>query len=157
MKTLIVYATKYGCTEKCASMLAKKLTGEVELLNLNSGKAQEIGKYDKVIIGGSIYIGKIQKEVSEFCEKNLTELKNKKIGLFICGMQEGEAIESEIKAGYPESLLTIATAKACFGGEFILSNMKFLDKLIVKNITKTNKDVSKIYEENINSFAEQMN
>lgn len=34
MNTLIVYATKYGCTEKCTSLLSKKLTGKVELCNL---------------------------------------------------------------------------------------------------------------------------
>ena len=32
--TLIVYATKYVCTENCAQMLRKKLNGNVDLYNI---------------------------------------------------------------------------------------------------------------------------
>jgi hypothetical protein len=38
MNTLIVYATKYGCTEKCAVILSEKLTGKVDLCNLKGVK-----------------------------------------------------------------------------------------------------------------------
>lgn len=101
MNTLIVYSTKYGCTEKCASILSKKLMGKVELCNLKIGSIPNLSEYDKVIIGGSIYIGKIQKEVSEFCSRNLDVLKDKKIGLFICAMQKDDAIETEINTAFP--------------------------------------------------------
>jgi hypothetical protein len=39
--------------------------------------------FDKVVNGDSIYISKIQKEVTEFCSSNLNALKEKKVGLFI--------------------------------------------------------------------------
>ena len=34
MKTLIIYSTKYGCTEKRVKTLSERLTGEVELINI---------------------------------------------------------------------------------------------------------------------------
>jgi menaquinone-dependent protoporphyrinogen oxidase len=34
MKILITYATRFGCTEKCANKLAEKLTNDVEVINL---------------------------------------------------------------------------------------------------------------------------
>lgn len=157
MNTLIAYATKHGCTEKCASILSEKLTGEVELYNLKEIKNVDISKYDKVIIGGSIYIGKIQKEVSDFSLTRLNQLKEKKVGLFICGMREGKTAETELKDSFPTELYSMATARGVFGGEFIFKKMNFFERLIVKKVSKVEKDVSNISEENINEFAELMN
>jgi len=36
MKTLITYATRFGCTEKCANKLAEKFTNDVEIVNLKN-------------------------------------------------------------------------------------------------------------------------
>jgi len=157
MNTLIVYGTKYGCTEKCASILSKKLTGTVDLYNLKEATSIDISKYGKIIIGGSIYIGKIQKEVSEFCTKNLDKLKEKKIGLFICGMQSGDVLETELNNSYPQELLKGALVKEHFGGEFIMKKMNFIEKVIVKKVSKVDKDTSNILEENINKFAQLIN
>ena len=74
-KTLIAYATKHGSTEECARSLAGKMNSESDLLNLKEKKHVDLNAYDKIIIGGSIYAGRIQIEVSEFCSKNLTELQ----------------------------------------------------------------------------------
>jgi menaquinone-dependent protoporphyrinogen oxidase len=157
MKTLIAYATKYGCTEKCAKALSEKLTGEVRLCNLKTERDIEISEYDKVIVGGSIRIGKIQKEVKEFCSKNLNELLNKKVGLFICCMADNEAAEKQLKDSFPKGLLDNAIVKENFGGEFILQKMNFFDRLIVKKAAKIDKDTSNIYNENIDRFANAMN
>lgn len=156
MSILIVYATKYGCTEKCAKKLSEKLNEEVELCNLNKAKKSNFSDYDKIIIGGSIYIGKIQKQVSEFCQKNLEALKHKKIGLFICGMN-ADGVDTQIRSFYPEELIKNAVIAENFGGEFIFSKMNFLEKVIVKKVSKIDKDTSNILEDNIDKLAEKMN
>ncbi|KAB3532814.1 flavodoxin domain-containing protein [Alkaliphilus serpentinus] len=157
MKTLIVYGTKYGCTEGCAKDLAKEVTGEVELCNLKNSKPADLEKYDKVIIGGSIVMGGIQKEVTEFCSTNLETLKGKKLGLFICCMRDGETAETQFNSAFPKELVEAATIKGYFGGEFILKKMTFIDKLIVKKVAKVSSDTSNILKENIHKFAEKMN
>lgn len=166
MNTLIVYATKYGCTEKCAKILSEKLIRKVDLCNLKGGKSVELSQYDQLIIGGSIYMGKIRKEVSEFCTKNLSVLKEKKIGLFICGMQEGDQAETQLNQSFPEELLVNAVARESFGGEFRFNKMNFMERFIIKMVTKkdqsspavdTKKDISAISEENMNRFVELMN
>lgn len=157
MNTLIVFSTKHGCTEKCVKILYKELKDNVDLVNLNTSKDTNISKYDKVIIGGSIYIGRIQKEVREFCSKYLEELKEKKIGLFICGMQEGDSINTEINQNFPKELIEMATVIKHFGGEFDFSKMNFFEKLIVKIVAKTSSNKSNILNDNINSFAKTMN
>lgn len=157
MKTLIVYATKTGCTEKCAAILAEKLSGEVDLCNLKAAGVPDLTQYEQVIIGGPIRMGRIKKEVSEFCTKNLNLLKQKKIGLFICCMREGEIAEAELNTAFPQELLTIAMAREYFGGEFIFKKLNLLDRLIVKKVAKIDTDTSNILEENINRFIQSLN
>ncbi len=157
MKTLIGFGTKRGCTERCAKTLSEKFDGAVDLINLKEGKNIDISQYDKVIIGGSIYIGKIQKEVSQFCVENLNVLKDKKVGLFICCMGEGEVVEKQLNEAFPQELIENAVAKESFGGEFIFKKMKFFERVIVKKISKIDKDVSNIFDERIDEFASVMN
>ncbi len=157
LKTLIVYSSKYGCTEKCADFLSKELKDKPDIINLKNCKDVNLSLYNKVIIGGSIYMGKIQKEVSDFCSKNLEVLKEKKIGLFICGMQEGDSINTEINQNFPKELIEIATVIKHFGGEFDFSKMSFFEKLIVKIVAKTSSNKSNILKDNITNFAKIMN
>lgn len=165
MKTLIAFATKYGATEKCATILSEKLTGKVDLCNLKEVKDIDLSPYDKVIIGGSIYAGRVRKEAHEFCSKNHHVLKEKKLGLFICGMLDDQA-ETELNHSFSQELLTTAVAKEFFGGEFQFKKMKFMEKFIVKMVSRTDKtrpvidisqDISTISELAINRFANAMN
>lgn len=157
MKTLIIYASKHGFTENCSKLLKDRLPGEVIVVNIKKEIVPDIAYFDNIIIGGSIYMGKIQREISKFCTKNLNVLKEKKIGLFICAMQKGDMAETELNSSFPAELLTHAAVKESFGGEFILKKMNPLERFIVKIVSKTEKDVSAISEENINKFAQLMN
>ncbi|WP_197051395.1 flavodoxin domain-containing protein [Caloranaerobacter azorensis] len=166
MGTLIVYATKYGCTEKCAVILSEKLTGEVDLYNLKTEKVLNLSQYDKVIIGGSIYMGRIQKEISDFCIKNLNLLKEKKIGLFICCMRGGDIAKAQLESSFPRELLYKAVAQEVFGGEFMFKKMSSIERFIVRIVAKldksftvldTSKDMSNVSDKSINRFAQRMN
>jgi menaquinone-dependent protoporphyrinogen oxidase len=153
MKTLIIYATKHGSAESCSKLLKSKLTGEVEIVNIKKDAIPDLSAFDKIIIGGSIYVGKIQKEISSFCSKNLNDLIKKKLGLFICGMNKDSA-ETELNTAFPQELLNSAVSKECFGGEFKLSHMNMLERFMVKVISKTDKDVSMLSDENISRLAQ---
>jgi menaquinone-dependent protoporphyrinogen oxidase len=156
MRTLIVYATKYGCAKKCAEILAGKLDGETVLHDLRSQPAPDPAPYERVVIGGSIYIGKIQKEVTRYCKDHLADLAKKRIGLFICGMAEGENAVKEMKDAFPPELAEMAAARENFGGEFIFGQMSFLHRMIVRKIAKADKDVSKIAVGRIEQFAKAL-
>lgn len=165
MKTLIIYASKHGTTEQCALKLSEKLKGKVEVFNIKNGKTIDFTECDKVIIGGSIYAGKIQKEINKFCLDNLDALKSKKVGLFICCISKNDA-EKQISSSFPQELLNNAVAKQSFGGEFKFNKMNFVEKIIVKMVSKSlaktddrlrnldmKKDISMISEENIIEFS----
>lgn len=157
MSTLIVYASKYGCTEKCANLIAEELNEMADIVNLKKAKNCDPSAYDRVIIGGSIYMGKIQKEVTNFCTKNLDLLKDKRIGLFACGMAEGEEQAAELNANFPAELLELAVAKEFLGGEFLVDKMNFFEKAIIKKVSKITSNQSKLQEENLHKFAREMN
>jgi menaquinone-dependent protoporphyrinogen oxidase len=166
MKTLIVYGSKHGATEKCSKILKDKLHGEVVIINIKKEIIQDMDSFDNIVIGGSIYAGRIQKEIREFCFKNDNTLKNKKIGFFVCCMTEGEKAISQLNDSIPNELISMASAKGHFGGGFTFSKMNFLEKFIIKMVTKKqknvvklnmNKDILNIHEENINKFAGLMN
>lgn len=169
MNTLIIYGSKHGTTGKCAAMLSEKLAGKVDLHDLKLGAAPDLTKYDKVVIGGSIYAGRIQKEIMVFCAQNLNILKGKKLGLFICCMFPNHA-EAQLNSAFPRELLSSAIAKESFGGEMRYSDMNFAEKAITKMVSKVvaknnptfsamemKKDLSMISVENIDKFAQLLN
>ena len=166
MKTLIVYGSKHGNTEKLSKALKDKLNGHVVIVNIKKDVVPNLNSFDNIIIGGSIYAGRIQKEIREFCYKNATLLESKKIGLFVCCMSEGEKAISQLNNSLPSELISMAKVKEHFGGGFTFSKMNFFEKYVIKIVSKKeknaikiniNKDILNIYEENINRFAELMN
>jgi len=152
MSTLIAFATKYGFTKTCAEILAKKLEGKVDICDLRSNHP-DLTKYDKVIIGGSIYAGKIRKPVMSFCSDNQNTLKDKKTGFFICGMAKEDDAQKQLESSFPKELLATAAAKGFFGGECNYDKMNFIEKFIMKKITGSDQSQSRIAEDNITRFA----
>lgn len=157
MNSIIIYASKHGCTERCSNLLAERLNGNVKVVNVINAKSIDLTDYDKIIIGGSIYAGRIQSDIKAFCKNNMEILMNKMVGLFICGMQEGDSAREEIELNFPKELFDKALAIQCFGGEFAIDKMGFMEKVIVKQIAKVTESTSSISEEAIQEFAEAMN
>lgn len=157
MKTLIAYGTKYGFTKKCVDLLKNKLNGDIEIINLKDTKRINLDQFDTVVVGGSIYMGQIRKEVSDFCNDNLNSLQNKKLGLFVCGMREGEEAKEQINTVFPQELISKAIVTSAFGGEFVFKKMNFMEKMVVKKIVKISSDTENLMSNEIEKFANIMN
>ena len=148
MKTAIIFKTKHGTTEKVAYMLAKRLTesgDEVRVIDLAKTKQPHLGSFELVIIGGSIHVGRIQREIKNYAEKNSDMLKTKKLGLYICCMEtDGSKREAEFESAFPDELKKHAIAKSIMGGEFLLEKMNFIERLVVKKLARTRESVHDI-------------
>jgi menaquinone-dependent protoporphyrinogen oxidase len=156
MKTLIVYATTHGCTEKVSMQMKELLGDDVVLANLTNEFSPSLENYDRIIIGGSIHGGQIQKRMKEFCKKNLEILQNKELGLFICCMEEGEIARRQLLSAYPEELHRMARASAYFGGAFDFERMNFLQKMIVKRVTHLKVSTSTVDFDAVRKFTRRM-
>ena len=156
MKVLIAYATKYGTAEKCAKILAEKLNSEVDVIDLKSENI-ELAEYEAVIIGSSVYMGRVRKEARKFCEKRKNELQDKKLAFFLNCMGEGEKAREQIKDNLPEDLIEQAEVTGIFGGEFDFEKMNFFERIIVKKVGGIKESKSNILEDNIDNFAREIN
>lgn len=156
MKTLIAYSTTHGCTEKTALELQSLSPDLIEMVNLKINPDPDLSEFDRIIIGGSIHAGKIQKRVKEFCQKNMEILISKELGLFICCMEEGETAQQQLENAYPEDLRNHAKATGCLGGEFDFERMNLLQKFIVRKVAHVDKSVSRINYPAINEFSNKM-
>jgi menaquinone-dependent protoporphyrinogen oxidase len=157
MKTLIVYATKHGCTEQCAMKIKDDLKGETILVDIKKGKPDNLDSFDAVIVGGSIHAGFIQNQIKKFCQDNLSLLLQKRIGLYICHMEEGEKARKEFEDAFPNELRDHASAHGLFGGALDFDKMNFMEKAILKKVAGVEKSISKIDENNVEGFIEKMN
>lgn len=135
MKTLILYTTKHGTATKCAEQLAKKFPGQVDVMLLSDNHPELTG-YDTVILGGSIYGGKIQKAMRAFCSSYIDTLRRKRLGLFVCCLSTVQA-DASLKASFPSELIAHATATARLGGGYNLGEMGFFEKMSVKGLIKS--------------------
>ncbi len=157
MKSMVIYATKYGCTEKAAKILQSKLEGETLIVNIMKEKVPPLDSYDIVILGGSIYMGKIQKELTNYITGNLPVLLKKRTGLFLCaGSPKVEERAKELAAVFPSELYAHSIGKEVFGYEFNFEKLNFLDKIIMKAVKGDKSNPSDLSEEKIGSFAKAM-
>lgn len=156
MNTLILYASKYGTTGKAAEMLSDKISGEVDRINLKKKSLRSLEGYGRVIIGTSVYAGKVHKEIVGFVAAHEAELKEKEIAFFAC-CASGEKYEDYLKENFPKELLDKALFIRYFGHEEILDQMGFLDRTIFKSVAKIKTDIHDIREDAILEASEILN
>lgn len=156
MKTLILFMSTHGCTINVAHRIAVKLGGDASIVNLKDNPRIQIDDYERIILGGSIHMGKIQKELQTFCEKNANKLAQKEIGLFICCMYKGVEAQAQLKNAFPEILHQHAKAEAIMGGAFYFEKMNFLQRFMVRKMTGSKKTTVKIDHDAIQRFSEKM-
>lgn len=156
MKVAIIYSTRHGTTEKVARLIAEKLgKHEVTCYDLHLTSAPLLEQYHRVIIGGSIHFGAIQKNVQKFCARHLDQLLQKEVGLFICCL-DPEKEEQQLKQAFPEVLLKHSKAQGYMGGELNLEKMNWLERMIIKLVGKTKQSFSRIHYSAIDHFVNQM-
>lgn len=158
MKNLIIYSTKYGFVKKCARNLKLKLNKETEVVDIASKQKIDLDQYDCIILGGSIYMGKIQKKMTKYIEKNIEKLLTKNIALFIC---TGEADEKKardfLNNSFPEKLNKKAISREVFGGQFKLEKLTALERFVIVKIIGITEDFTRLNEENIIKMADIIN
>ncbi|MEJ2240776.1 MAG: flavodoxin domain-containing protein [Candidatus Bathyarchaeota archaeon] len=86
-KVLIAYGTRYGATEDTSKIITDILRQEdfkVQLINAKKDKIKNIDKFDLIIVGSGIKMGRWTKEPEKFLENFKKELSKKKVALFVC-------------------------------------------------------------------------
>lgn len=149
---LVVYMSHHGTTRKIAKQIQTKIGIEnVAIVDLERDSIENINNYKTILIGGSIYMGSLQKKIKQFCESNKNVLLNKNVGLFVCFMNKQNGMK-EFEGAYPEYLRNKAVAKGLFGGELILKDLNFFERLIVRYVSGVKEDISDLDQKAIDEF-----
>ncbi len=155
MKTAIIYISRHGTTEKVSSRIAAKFPNEeVDIVNLRKQKLNDLTPYKRVIIGGSIHMGKVHKKTSLFIEKYHKELLQKDLALFLCCMEKDRVAQEQFDLAFPEDIRNKAISKGLLGFEYVFEKMSFIEKVMLKKITGKDKSFSKIDDAAIQSFVD---
>jgi menaquinone-dependent protoporphyrinogen oxidase len=155
MKTLILFASSHGTTEKVARIIEKKIGEEYsQVINLKKNPGTNLNSFDRIIIGGSIHAGSMQGSVKTFCNKHLEILLQKKVALFMCGLNKPE-LENEFANAFPSSLRDHASTYKFIGGEYIFDRMNFIEKFLIKKIAGVKESESHLNYEKIDELVDE--
>ncbi len=149
MKTLIIYSSKYGTTEKCARIINEGIKRKSEIISIENISTKDISEYDQIIIGSSVYYGRISNSIVKFCDSSLEELKNKRIAFYLCSNNDGI---NKIEDVIANELCEKADVITRFGGDLNISKMSFIHKLIAKMVSGQKNDKYDVKENEIKTF-----
>ena len=138
MKGLVIYKGKYGATKQYAIWIGQEL--QLTVASADRFPLDELTRYDYIILGSSVYIGKL--EIKDWMKKNFLVLRNKKLFLFqVAGSpaEQTEKRESYNKASLSSTILE----KIQFyylPGRMIMRNLSGWDRFMLKMGAKLTKD-----------------
>ena len=154
MKTLVLYATKYGA----AGEIARRIAGQLDGVAVHDIKRDNIPSpegFDCVIVGSSVYAGAIRKEAKEFLSDNEDILLKKKLGIYVSGIGANREAET-LSANIPAALLQSAKTAKFLGGVFDPKKAGVFERLIMRIILKSSSYIDKIDDEKIMEFVGEM-
>lgn len=124
VKSLIIFDTTYGSTQKVAEWIGEGISGTTEFCKVNDAESLD---YDLIVIGSPIYGGKPLDSIDAFLKKNRNVLAKKKIALFIvCGdhpYPEYTSHVSQFLQDFEKKLDNKPVAIQAFGGYLDLQDL----------------------------------
>lgn len=133
MKTIIIYATKSGASKKCAELLTTKLK-DCSLCRLPE-QVPDLYRYDTVILGSGVRMGKIYKPMKNFIEKNVDILLTKKTALYLCSVYP-ESLQKTITKNIPQKLIESTVCIESLGGIPPFTSPKNENWMLVEHVNK---------------------
>jgi menaquinone-dependent protoporphyrinogen oxidase len=130
-KILVAYASKHGTTREVAESIAATLREhDLDVEIAEAAHVREIARYDAVVVGGGLYMGKWHSDAQHLLKRHRRELAEKRVAVFGMGpdsLEEAKVAESRKQldralAAIPE-LEPIAVA--IFGGALKPESWRF--------------------------------
>ncbi|HSN65321.1 MAG TPA: flavodoxin domain-containing protein [Fusibacter sp.] len=161
MRLLIIYGSKTGTTEECASKIKATLETRqdapmIDMHNLAKRPKINLDDYDTIVIGSPIYMGQIRNSVKTFLGYNIEKLMQKNVHFFVCGLARGDEGVELFKKQVPTTLFRHAKQVKQLGGDVHVDRLGFLYKFIMKKILAESKPELGLLDDAIVDFANQI-
>jgi menaquinone-dependent protoporphyrinogen oxidase len=92
MKTLVAYGTKKGSTREVAETVAETLREQGLDVDLRpASEVKDLGSYAAVVLGGSIYMGRLHPDIKALLKRHHGELERLPVAVFGMGPKTMEA------------------------------------------------------------------
>ena len=140
-KTLILYGTTEGQTERIADVIAEVIRAhgdEVQAVDIRKMAAPIPGGYSGVIVGSSIHMGKHDKRVIEFVHQNRELLERLPSAFFSVSLaSHGDSEEAEGYVAQFEQETGWRPARvALFSGALLYTQYGFVKRHLMKKIAR---------------------
>ena len=137
MKILIAYTSKNGVTAECAQVLANKLgdTNEIVLQDMKKQGVEPAEKFDIVVLGSSIRMGKASKEIKNYIKSNSEALAKMPCAVFLCCGFPDEFEEYVSREFSPD--FTPSYGFHCFGGELKPKKARGFDRIVLRAMRRS--------------------
>ncbi len=147
MKSIILYESKSGCTEKCAAYI--KENNESEHSKITNFKGT-LNDYESIVIMGPVYMGKVNDQVLKILNRNKELLLSKKLYIVLCGMNV-EGFNAMVEQNIDEQFRNHAEI-IYGGGAYYLEKLGFIKRRIVKAIAKVTQSSEHINYQNLDKI-----
>jgi len=138
MKGIIIYKSKYGATQQYAEWIARQLG--LPMADTDSISSADLVTYDLLIIGASVYIGKLL--LKDWISKHRAALQGKNLFLFIvCGTPASQGAKQRqiLENNIPQGLFR--QDKVFFlPGRLRIQQLSWRDRLLLKMGARLEKD-----------------
>lgn len=155
MRTLIVYASKYGFTEHVARLIADRIEGDVELRRCGPDFSADLTKFQAVIIGSPIYVGRPNEFILDFCENYQRLLASKSIAFFTTGVTGENAVMALVQR-LPETLVQKAKGLENLGYALDFSKMRWIDRLAARIAIKMSESEMVVEEQRLGHLVKNI-
>lgn len=144
MKSIVIFSSKTGNTERYARWIAEELG--TKAVPANDMKVKELLNYDTIIYGGGIYAERING--IKFIKKNLKKLQGKRIAVFTNGLspdEKGPIDKVKEKNFSPDELKHIDFFY--MRGAFDMEKLPFKEKMMMTMVRKMMKEGENLKED----------
>lgn len=135
-KSLVLFYSSHGNSEKILKELVSQVKGEVDLSPIKGFNPAHLADYDRIALGGSIHAGRMQKKVKDFAAKNAEALTSKPLALFIGCLDKEKPVEY-IETSFPPEVVAHAELKTGIGGDVVMEKLPGFMRMMMKKITPT--------------------
>jgi menaquinone-dependent protoporphyrinogen oxidase len=130
-RVLVAYASKHGSTKEVAEALGSALQGpNAEVSVVPAAEVHDLDEYRAVVLGGSLYVGRWNRDAVRFLERHREALLNVPLAVFALGPKTlAEADVAASRAQLQSALSKLPelepVAVAIFGGRVDPAKLRF--------------------------------